>query len=48
LLDLDSPAFLLVTAETTSVTLVNPNPTMPVRYRALLLGDLVDPATLDC
>jgi len=41
-------AFLLVTAETTSVTLVNPNPTTPVRYRALLLGDLVDPATLDC
>ncbi len=41
-------AFLLATVETASVTLVNPSATDTVRYRVLLLGDLVDPATLDC
>lgn len=40
-------SFLLVTAETTVVTLVNPSTTDAVRFRVLLLGDLVDPV-LDC
>ncbi len=40
-------SYLLVTAETTVVTLVNPSTTDAVRFRVLLLGDLVDPV-LDC
>ena len=41
-------AYLLVTINSTGLTLTNPSSTDAVRYRLLLLGDLVDPADADC